>query len=218
MVYECRQTGSGRFGSWHSNWRVPGDQRIAAGPAGGCGTDPVRPRGSIRRARGAGAGTWLEWPGVFELSSWCETCPVLFTRLDGANFTLSADVMAASVPADLDGLADLTAGISCTRSPQPGSGCSPATNSPSRRPGGPSFARCMTRPATSSARSPALLAAAGPANPPHHARILVAWAEGIMFDTIAGGRLEAHPDSRRTAHQPVRTPRRHPSAADRGSR
>lgn len=32
----------------------------------------------------------------------------------------------------------------------------------------------------------ALLAAAGSADPPRHARLLVAWAEGVMFDTIAG--------------------------------
>jgi hypothetical protein len=31
-----------------------------------------------------------------------------------------------------------------------------------------------------------LLAAAGSADPARHARLLVAWAEGVMFDTIAG--------------------------------
>jgi DNA-binding transcriptional regulator YbjK len=32
----------------------------------------------------------------------------------------------------------------------------------------------------------ALLTAAGSADPPRHARLLVAWGEGVMFDTIAG--------------------------------
>lgn len=34
--------------------------------------------------------------------------------------------------------------------------------------------------------APALLAAAGSADPSRDARMLTAWAEGIMFDTIAG--------------------------------
>ena len=32
----------------------------------------------------------------------------------------------------------------------------------------------------------ALLAAAGSPDPARHARLLVAWGEGVMFDTIAG--------------------------------
>ncbi len=36
------------------------------------------------------------------------------------------------------------------------------------------------------AGAPVLLAAAGSADPGRHARMLVAWAEGIMFDAIAG--------------------------------
>ena len=32
----------------------------------------------------------------------------------------------------------------------------------------------------------ALLAAAGSPDPARHARLLVTWAEGVMFDTIAG--------------------------------
>ena len=34
--------------------------------------------------------------------------------------------------------------------------------------------------------TPALLAAAGSPDPARHARMLVAWSEGVMFDTLAG--------------------------------
>jgi len=41
--------------------------------------------------------------------------------------------------------------------------------------------------------APALLAAAGSADPERHARMLTAWAEGIMFDAIAGAGWQRQP-------------------------
>jgi DNA-binding transcriptional regulator YbjK len=95
--------------------------------------------------------------------------------------------LAAGIPADMDALADLTAGIilhsittARTRMLARYELALEATRLPELRAIYDQAGRLYREGA------PALLAAAGSADPPRHARMLTAFAEGIMFDAIAG--------------------------------
>lgn len=46
----------------------------------------------------------------------------------------------------------------------------------------------------------AMLAAAGSADPPRHARMLIAWCDGILFDSVAGAGAARRPGLRELEH------------------
>jgi len=106
------------------------------------------------------------------------------TELETADI---APRMAAGAPADLDGFADLAAGIihhSITAARTRMLARYELALEATRRP----ELRVVYDQAGQLYREgvAALLAAAGSADPQRHARMLTAFAEGIMFDTIAG--------------------------------
>jgi DNA-binding transcriptional regulator YbjK len=106
------------------------------------------------------------------------------TELEAADIE---PLMAAGPPADLDGFADLAARIihhSVTAARTRMLARYELAMEAARRP----ELRAVYDQAGRAYRdaAPALLAAAGSADPGRHARMLVAWAEGIMFDSIAG--------------------------------
>jgi DNA-binding transcriptional regulator YbjK len=112
------------------------------------------------------------------------------TELEAADIE---PLMASGPPADLDGVADLAARIihhsvtaARTRMLARYELAMEATRRPELRAVYDQAARAYRDAA------PALLGAAGSATPDRHARMLVAWAEGIMFDSIAGASWQ-HP-------------------------
>lgn len=106
-------------------------------------------------------------------------------ELEGAE--IGALVAESGVPADLRGYAELTARI-ITHSVTAARArmlaryelALEATRRPALRAAYDQAGRAYRESAV------ALLATAGSADPARHARLLVAWAEGVMFDTIAG--------------------------------
>jgi hypothetical protein len=106
------------------------------------------------------------------------------TELEAADI---APYTAAGPPADLDGFVDLAAGIihrsitaARTRMLARFELALEATRRPELRAIYDEAGRFFRESA------PALLAAAGSADPQRHARLLIAWGEGVMFDSIAG--------------------------------
>lgn len=114
------------------------------------------------------------------------------TELEAADIE---PLMAGGPPADLDGFADLAARIihhSVTAARTRMLARYELAMEAARRP----ELRSAYDQAGQAYRdaAPALLAAAGSADPGRHARMLVAWAEGIMFDSIAGAGHQHPPE------------------------